>query len=242
MIDSTLIKSIKNVLTIFFTLIVSFGCGSNSSIVHTGSFIDSYVEGMQYKSLTQTGLTDSMGQFTYMDDEYIDFYIGDVFIGNAYGKEIITPVDLVDFAHNETHPTVTNICRFLQSLDEDLNPDNGIYISNDTRHALENKSVDFSLSINEFETDPDVLDVFETVNVLNIFEDSHRELVATTVAQNHMGETLSQWGLDSDLEIYDDALWTYGSPYNDNENRFITISHYQQTPVILSGTIEIVAH
>ena len=63
-------------------------------------------------------------------------------------QAITTPVDLVD---EDTafvlHPKVTNICRLLQFLDEDGNPENGIRISKETRDRIQ-ALVDQGLTIN----------------------------------------------------------------------------------------------
>ena len=71
----------------------------------------------------------SHGRFTFVPGETVTFSIGGIIIGATKVKPVITPVDLVTGALDENDPAVTNITRFLITLDEDNNPDNGITIS-----------------------------------------------------------------------------------------------------------------
>ena len=111
------------------------GAGSGGGVaVKQGQFIDTTVEGLSYISGSQSGVTDANGWFTYEEGATVKFFIGDIVIGEAMGKSIITPVDLVQGAIDETDSTVTNIASFLQTLDVDADLSNGItitdYVSN----------------------------------------------------------------------------------------------------------------
>ena len=70
-----------------------------------------------------------MGTYTYLEGESVTFYIGDTELGHSIAKATLTPVDIVDGATDSTGPTVINISRFLQTMDEDGNPDNGIRLN-----------------------------------------------------------------------------------------------------------------
>ena len=129
---------------------------SNIEILQ-GRFVDSIVEGLAYETDTLSGITDAHGTFTYEQGQVVQFLIGDIFLGEATPGSIITPVELVLNATNITDPTALNIARFLQTLDSDGNPENGIVISEFVRQQAMNKSIDFSLSIALFETDPDIV-------------------------------------------------------------------------------------
>jgi len=83
--------------------------------------------------------------------EIVSLYIGDIFLGSAPGKSLLTPLDLVSGAIDETDPQVTNILRFTQSLDSDNDPDNGISISNIVATQALGQSLDFSLATADFE-------------------------------------------------------------------------------------------
>jgi hypothetical protein len=103
--------------------------GGNPSVitVHEGRFLDSAVKGVQYTSGSQSGVTDANGTFKYETGNSVRFFLGDVTLGEVSGKSIITPVDL-GITGKITDTTTINISRFLMTLDEDGNPNNGINI------------------------------------------------------------------------------------------------------------------
>ena len=143
------------ILIITISLFILSACGdgsdNDSQTALKGSFIDSAVEGVTYTTDTQSGTTDSAGTFTYLPGEIVSFYIGDILIGSAEGAGMLTPLDFVPGAIDETDPEVTNILRFVQSLDEDSDPDNGITISAATAAAAVGQGLDFSLATVDFE-------------------------------------------------------------------------------------------
>ena len=118
-------------LIVTFLLLFLAACADDGDGdgARTGTFIDSAVEGVVFTTATQSGTTDSAGTFIYLPGEVVSFYIGDILIGTATGSALLTPLDFVTGAIDETDPQVTNILRFVQSLDADNDPDNGITIS-----------------------------------------------------------------------------------------------------------------
>jgi hypothetical protein len=140
-----------------FALLILTACGdggssSSGSRAQNGVFIDSAVEGVTFTTATQSGTTDSTGTFSYLPGEIVSFYIGDILIGSAQGQAQLTPLEFVPGAVDETDPQVTNILRFVQSLDSDNNPDNGITISSMVATQAVGQSLDFSLATAAFET------------------------------------------------------------------------------------------
>ncbi len=166
------------------------GSDNNSPVTttQTGVFIDSPVEGLSYTSATKNGITDAAGTFTYTTNETITFSIGNITLGTASGNTIITPVDLVSGAINETDPIVTNIIRFLQTLDDDGNPGNGITISSDVSNLAATESMDFTLSVSDFENNGNVQTII--ANFTAATSAGARMLVTTTQAQAHLNSTL----------------------------------------------------
>lgn len=178
--------------------IVGIGCshGDNmyeetdsASDVKKGVFLDSAVEGLAYETDTQYGVTDEHGTFTYMDNETIMFSLGDTVLGQAGAEPTLTPVDLVPGAVDETHPTVINICRFLQTLDHDGDPENGITITEEVGGELEDRNIDFDMDPTDFEHDPDMQNLIDTLNGMPTY-DHDLMMVSTEQAQRHMQQTL----------------------------------------------------
>jgi len=175
------------------------GAGAGGPVHPNGVFVDSPVEGLDYETGSEFGLTGLKGRYDYREGETITFSIGDVILGRAAGKEMLTPIDLVPGAVDETDSTVTNICRLLQSLDQDGNLQNGIQITAQIRAEVDGRAIDFSLSISQFENDPAIVGLFDTLNALNLFTaDTPRQLISAAVAQNHLRATLNNPDIDGD--------------------------------------------
>ena len=194
------------------------GGGGGGTSLQEGVFLDTVVEGIEYETATQSGVTDSNGTFKYHEGETITFSIADVVLGQTMAKATMTPVDLVIGAIDETAPTVTNICRLLQSLDEDGNLNNGITISTEIRNEVANRPIDFTQSTEDFGNDPDIEALFATLNALGIFTDEgDRTLCSAEQAQSHMKITLNSSGLYP-------ISWNGVEHYYGSSNNFLTIS------------------
>ncbi|MCP4344380.1 MAG: penicillin acylase family protein [Desulfobacterales bacterium] len=177
------------VAAIIMIAILCFGCASddddedepgNTPKPETGQFIDSPVQGMSYVSGTQSGITDSDGKFRYEKGKNIIFKIGDIVIGSeAPAKPIMTPVDLVEGATDHTNQTVTNISRFLQTLDENSNPDDGIVISGQVRNNAKGKILDFRSD--EYDFKKSAQSVLE-----KLFDNDPPALILAEKAQAHL--------------------------------------------------------
>ena len=122
-------------------LITTIGCSSGGGSVNpstntplTGVFLDSPVDGLGYETDTIQGVTGPGGVFSYHSGESIRFFIGDIELGTTEAMPIITPIDCVEGAIDETDPMVTNMLIFLQSIDFDNDPENGIDITHPTGH------------------------------------------------------------------------------------------------------------
>ena len=117
--------------TIILGLFIT-GCAENEQqdfILHEGYFEDSAVEGLKYKTPTNEGMTDANGKFYYCSGELITFHIGDIQLGeSAPAKSFMTPRDLVPQDKGYTETNKLFIARFLQTLDADSKPENGIQI------------------------------------------------------------------------------------------------------------------
>jgi len=156
----------------------------------TGVFVDAPVEGLNYQTETLSGITDENGTFKYHVGETVTFMIGDLMLGSAPGSDIMTPIDLVPGAVNETDPTVTNICRLLQSLDWDGDLSNGIMITNTMRSTI-SKMIDFTQDVSAF-NDYDVQAFFDTMNNMagGFQNGEYRELMTPLDAQYNFQQSL----------------------------------------------------
>lgn len=160
-------------LLVSVTLVACGGGGSGGSsggvspAALEGQFIDSIVIGLRYETPTESGFTDDQGRFNYRSGETVRFFVGDVFIGEAAGQAIITPVELVAGAVDETNTQVLNIVIFLQSVDDDGDESNGIRITTVANDAAAGQAVDFTLAAGVFDTDGAIQILINSITASN---------------------------------------------------------------------------
>ena len=146
------------------TLVLS-GCGGDSSdrpaktktaaAKGEAYFVDSAVSGLRYQCGSEGfKLTGEQGLLSCDVGQMVSFYVGDILLGTvkmAAGSGFITPLMLATVDGVIDENKVTNIARFLISLDMDGNPGNGIQIDPDI-HINTDLALDFSLATASFET------------------------------------------------------------------------------------------
>ena len=125
----------------------------------TGTFVDSPVKGLRYETPTQSGLTNELGEFIYLEGEAVTFYIGGTQLGFALGSDVVSPFSLLGIQPLSTEIDISNalggdvvnsfdrainIATLLQTLDIDGNPENGIDLG--TSHVeLANLSISMNV-------------------------------------------------------------------------------------------------
>jgi|GEM_PF-1233109 len=86
-------------------------------VIRNGRLVDGPVEGVRFEAGSLSGFTGPDGEFQFEDGGRIQFFIGDIALGDAVpAKALMTPLDLVPGGDTNT-PAVINIARLLQSLD-----------------------------------------------------------------------------------------------------------------------------
>jgi len=154
--------------------------------VQTGVFRDSFVQGLDYETLTQKGVTNISGEFKYLDGELITFSIGDLVLGAGIAKAEMTPIDLVEDAHDFNHPKVIAICRLLQSIDSNGYLDDGIEILPEISSRISNHSMVLDNGI-QFENEMAlILDEIKDQFTAN----KERDMVSIDEAKNHLRQTV----------------------------------------------------
>ena len=109
-----------------------------------GIFLDAAVQGIDYESGGLTGTTNARGRFEYASGAPVTFRIGNVVLGSGLGRPLMTTMNLAELGSDLLNQ-VRNKHRFLQMLDADGNPDNGIVISENVRAvAVDWAQVDFT--------------------------------------------------------------------------------------------------
>ncbi|MBU0674852.1 MAG: hypothetical protein KJ950_09440 [Proteobacteria bacterium] len=180
-------------LVVLFSGLTAMGCGGgsdDSSRDHFGVFLDAPVKNLSYTSPSHSGRTNDQGQFRYRENESVTFRIGDIELGVSVGQAIVSPFELVLGADGVSHPSVSNRLRFLQTLDKDNNPANGIEISESVRTAAIGMSIDFDRPVAEFEADTSLDDFIADQTMAKI-------LVTQLVAEAHFAEVIRDYHLEA---------------------------------------------
>ncbi|MCG8316683.1 MAG: hypothetical protein MI976_26000, partial [Pseudomonadales bacterium] len=166
----------------------------SNDVILTGTFIDSAVEGLEYFTPTLNGVTNQKGDFQYRPGETVSFRVGGIELGTVNAESALTPLDFAPLGASSTHPRVVNIARFLQTLDTDLNPDNGISISGSVRAAAVGVSLDFDVGAAAFENAPALLSFLASLSPERTLRD-HLD------ASRHLQENLSSAYKDLPAEL-----------------------------------------
>ncbi|MBF0240196.1 MAG: DUF1566 domain-containing protein [SAR324 cluster bacterium] len=157
-----------------------------------GFFHDSAAAGIGYSSNSTSGTTDSTGKFTYVPGERIQFKVGDILLGETQGSAMLTPVNLVENGTADT-PAVANISAFLQTLDSDGDPTNGINISKEVVQAIvsSEQSINFNVDSSVFSENVAVQSVIAAVAKVTAATGGRQNLVPPAQAIAHLNETIA---------------------------------------------------
>ena len=179
----------KLVAVIIACCTVSCGGGSGGSSatsqekepeVFTGIFLDSAVEGISYTTASNSGTTNIRGEFSYQLNESVTFSIGDIALPTVTANSVLTPLEIMQ-TDNINHPSVVNVLRLLQSLDEDGIADNGIKIPDTALALAKGLSVDFTSP--NFEN--------QVSDLIQMSGGVHQQLISTEDAIYHFQMTLA---------------------------------------------------
>lgn len=184
------------------------------SVELSGVFLDSPVEGLYYETESGEGFTDAAGKFTYLEGETVTFYVGTIELGSSVGKEEVTPLSIAQ-TPNATidSPEVKNIAAFLQTLDSDGDPSNGITIDQQTVEALDFDSINFQEPITEV--------IGQTVNTVKQKTGIDLSPVYPEEAAIHLAESLNMEYESNDL-FYNSFLPAIESWVNADEPKTAT--------------------
>jgi len=180
----------KKMLITLSSLLLLNACsdsGGSSKKIQTasGTFIDSRVSGLGYRSGGQSGNTDKNGNFSYEVGQPVNFFLGPIDFGSStVTSGRIMPNDLSNDAN-----TVTNISRFLLMLDSDGDASNGIQISTVVQNSASTgtgwSTIDFSSAT--FESQNSVTEAIALISSLDI---RTAALPTAIDAKNHLLSSL----------------------------------------------------
>jgi uncharacterized protein len=160
------------------------------------------VAGLRFATPTCAGVTDSGGMFQYRDGEVVTFSVGALVVGAAPGADRITVADIVARVGGNpgklADPGLTNIARFLQTLDRDGNPDNGVTLTPEIHELVGERAIDFRYRlmslpggpadpVQAFTEDPVVAQLLDDLNQARVFTGpAPRTLRSPAAARNEV--------------------------------------------------------
>ena len=173
------------------SLLIGCGGGSSSSnpasgaTTETGVFLDEAVANIGYRTSTLEGVTDTQGRYEYIEGETVTFFIGDLEFPPVTASGIVTPLDMAG-TEDTSNPTVVNIIRLLQSIDEDGNPSNGITITETAKNNA--TQIDFDVGVSDFSSSTAVTTFIANSGSVNT------TIISETEAIAHFEKTLIDSG------------------------------------------------
>lgn len=150
-------------------------------ITYTGVFLDSAVEGLSYKTTSQNGKTNNLGEFVFQSDELITFSIGSITFPEIKASLLMTPLDVFNTS-DINNSEVVNLLRLLQSLDTDGDASNNIQISEEVHLLATGITLNFS---------DENFDVYVN-NLITMSGLVNQQLISAQQAIDHFQLTLNQ--------------------------------------------------
>lgn len=178
-----------------------------------GSFKDIPVSGLRYTIATETGITDSSGNFQYREGETIKFSFAGIDLGEAIlASDEVSLSNLVPetkmytttsqvselFEEPSSEESLgftrfNNLITLLMSLDEDGNPDNGIQLS----EKIERLIVDLKI---KFRLDESIFDSENETQLKRIIQKAANQGLLQSGRLKNRGEALDEYYRILDLE------------------------------------------
>jgi uncharacterized protein len=163
------------------------------------------ISGLKYQTPSCIGLTNERGEFRYLEGERVAFLIGNSPIGYAVGAPRLTLAHIVTRVDGNIHKLMdaglTNVARFLCSLDCDGNLDNGIQITPEVHDIIGAWKINFRHDVSfagpvldhvsAFASDPLINDLLEKFSSSGMFTDKvPRKLISAAAARNEVRRNL----------------------------------------------------
>ncbi|WP_457744629.1 BspA family leucine-rich repeat surface protein [Sulfurimonas sp.] len=192
----------KDIAISIISAVFLVGCGSGGSSTSPSTppttsqaqFVDSPISNLDYtlNSSIQNNVTDNEGTFYYTSaDKNITFKVGEMVLGTVklpLKSNKVLPSELIGIdANNTTNENLIKIIRFLQSLDDDGDVNNGIQIT-DTQKDDINNLLDTNTSYNKNFIDNNI----SIIN--NLVTAAGKNLILEKMARNNYAKTLEKYG------------------------------------------------
>ena len=156
------------------------GCGGNggTSQTVTGVLADGAIGNARYECSGTTGFTNREGEFTCPVGSSVEFFFGNIKLGGVSqlpDDKIVLIQDVLDVERSDVeNEKVTKLAIFLQSLDEDSDHDNGIFLNPNDIASIE-QEIEF--------------DSLDDTNIDTLIQNAGKTKVTKEVAIKNLRET-----------------------------------------------------
>lgn len=198
------------------------------------------IAGLRYQTPTVSGLTNEKGEFQYARGERVAFLVGTTPIGSAIGAPCLTLADIVSRVDGNVAKLLdaglTNIARFVCSLDRDGTLDGGVAIDPRVHDIIGQRRINFRHDISfaglarnpvlEFEQDPLVASLLEELGAAGAFTDrTPRKLCTAATARNEVRRNILGIQRFKDVKVpLSNGLFVYADVFRPaKEGRFPVI-------------------
>jgi hypothetical protein len=163
------------------------GCNDDSSdsstatATETGTFADAPVQGLSYKTATQSGFTDANGDFKYVAGETVEFKLGNLSLGSSVAGDFMTPYTISD-----NNDTATNIALLLQNFDGNRSNSNTLDLSKLKDYNF--TTSDFNLSADPATVQASIETIFADNNFAQYRDDTNNSVLTESDVKTNMDE------------------------------------------------------
>ena len=162
------------------------GSGSSTSATQTGTFVDAPVQGLYYKTATQSGYTNSQGQFHYKPGETVTFKLGTTLVlGSAKAGAFITPYTI----SHDNNNTAINIAMVLQNFDGNRSNTKVLNLSKFKNANL--TADDINITAPNITVQKKINDLLSTSSFQKYIDDANRTLIPATQAKTNMNNYIN---------------------------------------------------
>ena len=213
-------NSIKMLTLSIVASTIFVGCGGSDGdattavSTQTGTFVDAPVEGLKYITATQSGFTDTNGKYKFVNGENIEFFLGNLSLGQSAAQTLMTPYTLGS-SDITTPSTITkNIAMLLQNMDQNRSNTDKLII------AVGLRDYNFSdLNLSSGTLESDVTDLLASADIQSNI-DVDNSLITLTEATTALEDYIAEESIQYDLKFTQEYLIgkTFYTVYDWREN------------------------
>ena len=162
--------------------------------------------GLKFETPSESGVTDEKGQFKYRNGETVTFSLGDVVLGSAMASDHLNLAQIVSGVAGNIdkvrNPELVNLVRFLETLDQDGNIENGVTITPAESKLIGRHPIEFRQSEDAFSRDFTVTGLLSELNSnKEYFAGTPRTLRSGAAARNEIRRNIRGIIKTTDVKI-----------------------------------------